>query len=172
MTWGDHKKWPPAERLREVTSVNVRHAKRRPDGKWDQEKGKWYVVPKSKELSKKWQSFVDDHKKSEIVWNPYDDSSLPGGEQGKKGVEDVYGEARKVIKAGDSLCSSAMLTYNLAQTQTAMRGGGEIEYEVVGVAEDVGGVGVGQSSGAPHAEESERPLDDTCLLYTSDAADE
>ena len=112
-----------AERLHEATSVNIRHAKRCPDGKWQQERGKFYVLQKSKDLSKNWRSFVGGDKKGEIVWNPGNNGSLPHGDQR---AAREYREWREVIKAGDALCSSVTLTYNLGQTQTAMRDGGKL----------------------------------------------
>jgi hypothetical protein len=132
-TWGERTMWA-AKRLDEATSVNIRHAKRGPDGKWKQERGKFYVVPKSTDLNTNWRSFVAEDKKCEIVWNPYDSSSLPHGDQGE---EAEYLKVREIIKVGDSLCHSTTLSYSLRQTQTTMRGGTEVEYEVVGVADNL-----------------------------------
>ena len=135
LPWGDRKKWTAASRLQVATSVNARHATRvAAGGAWVQERCKFHVVPKSRNLPA-WQTLYSSPRRSEIVWRPHTVGSVPPGDPG---VDWMYEKIREVIQAGDTLCSHAQLTKNLYETQMAMRGGGEVEYEIMGVSASVG----------------------------------
>jgi hypothetical protein len=68
------------------------------------------------------------------VWDPgdpHDDISVPDDDHNAKRT---YSDLRDVIRAGDALCSGAMMTETLKQTQAVMRGKEVDEYKVVGLA--------------------------------------
>ena len=104
---------------------------------FQQEHRKFHVVPKSKELVHEWKSLFGKGATREIVWNPHKADSVPPRDAGAKWI---YDDVRKVLQAGDALCREATIAHNVHQSQKAMRGGAsggrEVEYEVVGVAED------------------------------------
>jgi len=132
----------PGAPLGAVTSVNVRHAHRAPgETAFKQEQRKWHVVPRSKELTRRgaWQALYKDGKRGELEWRPRDAQSVPQSD-GDPRWRNAYAKTRAVILAGETLCGGAVVTAGIAQTERAMRGGGEgdagegVEYEVVGVA--------------------------------------
>ncbi len=144
MPWGERMKWSATERLRrgEVTAVNLRHMARGAGGAWVQVGRTFYLVPQDSSLSQGWQTLFQSGKQKEIVWNPYDDDSVPPGD--RVANRQRYKDVRKVIRAADALCGDAALMFvseKQKQTQAVMRGGNEVEYEVVGVAgvADTGG---------------------------------
>jgi len=109
LPWGDRMKWTAASRLQVATSVNARHATRpAAGGAWVQEHGKFYVVPKRKNLPA-WQTLYSSPRRGEIVWRPHTAGSVPPGDPG---VDWMYDKIREVIQAGDSLCGAAQVTFN------------------------------------------------------------
>ena len=133
--WGDRKKQQPGRRLQRFTSVNVRHARIGNGAEFKQETSKFYVVPKNKELSKGWRNLPE----KEIVWAPVGTTTMPPVPPVP--VRDfsytwMYEALGKVINAGEQLCMGAELAYSVAETQSIMRGGQEVEYEVVACTAD------------------------------------
>ena len=131
LEWGVCKKWKEAEPLREVTSVNVRHATWVARSGWQQERRKLKLVPQNRTLSQNWRTFWRQGQKDKIVWDPHDDISVPDDDHN---AQRTYSGLRVVIRAGDALCSGTMMTETLKQTQAVMRGGEEVECKVVGLA--------------------------------------
>ena len=122
----------------DVTSVNVRHA-HRGVSRFEQERRKFFVVPKDEELRKNWQK-MQPH---ELVWKPHEPQSLPPRDRGRK---NDYALVRKVILAGEQLCiGGVMETETPCQSEEAMRGAESFrrEFEVVGLAPS--GVTYGES---------------------------
>ena len=144
LRWGDRPK-DGAERARFVTSVNVRHAKGKP---FKQELGKLSVVPVSKHLKKagRWQEIFwtevregeekgagFSQEQSLLTWRWDSDVSVPGAEPGD--VLSHYEGIREVLRSGERLCQGCVEiieTFNLSQTQGAIRGGDGEEFELVG----------------------------------------
>ncbi|MGB1602146.1 MAG: hypothetical protein ACPIOQ_55980, partial [Promethearchaeia archaeon] len=105
---------------------------------YEQERCKFYVVPKSKRLQKEWQYMFRAGQKTQLVWNPHSATSVPPSDADALWA---YNSLRAVIRKGDALCRDATVTHNLSGSQKAMRGcengdEEEVEYEVVGLAAD------------------------------------
>ena len=106
---------------------------------FEQEVRKYYVVPKSKELTEKgaWQKLYRAGKANELVWKPSQKDSMPPlDRKGSKLWMGNYDQLREAIKAGEKLCRGAIVTYCKQETENVMRGGKSVrtEYEIVGVA--------------------------------------
>ena len=106
---------------------------------FEQEVRKYYVVPKSKELTKKgaWQNLYRTGRANDLVWKPGQQGSMPPlDRKGSPSWVESYDKLRKVIRAGEKLCKGAIVTHSKQETENIMRGGKSVrtEYEIVGVA--------------------------------------
>ena len=127
--WVDRKKQTTGARLRKITSVNVRHG-RKAKGvahfRQDPGNSSFRLVPGNAELARNWRTM----KESDVTWTlgadgafsvpPLDSKSRPR-----------YEAVSKVIAAGEHLCKQAELSGSIRETEKTMRGGEEVEYEVV-----------------------------------------
>jgi hypothetical protein len=95
-----------------------------------QETSKFYAVPKNKELIDGWRDLPE----KEIVWAHVGTTTaphvppVPPRDSSYKWMYEALG---KVINAGEQLCMHADLANSIFETERIMRGGGEVECEVV-----------------------------------------
>ena len=130
--WGDRKQKDPKQRTEFVTSANVRHAWLQKDGQYEQEQGKWFLVPKAKVLQTGWRELSGDV----TTWRWDTERSIPKAERADRDVVGRYDEVRRVIQLGESLrYKQRTETLSWKASQAAIRGGmpEEKEYEVVAV---------------------------------------
>ena len=128
--WDDRKTLTVGPRLQKLTSVNVRHAHKSQDaGSFRQEEGNrsFRVVPGNAKLANEWRNMPE----SEIVWGLGAHGAPATLPPLDSGFNWRYNGVASVISAGENLCREAFLADSIHDTQTMMRGGEEVEYEVV-----------------------------------------
>jgi len=137
--WDDRRKQAAGGKLEKITSVNVRHAfkpRHARDFKQEASNQSLRVVPGNKKLANGWRGMPE----REIEWAMKGDgrpSSVPPLD---RDFTRRYEGVARVISKGEELCRDATLAHSLAETQTMMRGGEEVEYEVVACMPDRGKV--------------------------------